>query len=66
MALHLASLVAGTEFAEVLQLHIEYDPQPPFDAGSVDKASPQVLAHAMARIAGASSNPDDASAPADS
>jgi transcriptional regulator GlxA family with amidase domain len=34
MALHLSAEIAGDEFAQMLQLGIEYDPQPPFDAGS--------------------------------
>ncbi len=38
MALTLAGRVAGPEVAQAIQLSIEYDPQPPFDAGSVAKA----------------------------
>jgi putative intracellular protease/amidase len=38
MALRLASLVAGDDVAQMIQLGIEYDPQPPFDSGSVAKA----------------------------
>jgi putative intracellular protease/amidase len=34
MALRLAQHVAGEETAKAIQLSIEYDPQPPFDAGS--------------------------------
>lgn len=34
MALGLAARIAGDEVAQVIQLGIEYDPQPPFDAGS--------------------------------
>ena len=34
MALRLASHVAGEDVAKAIQLGIEYDPQPPFDAGS--------------------------------
>jgi cyclohexyl-isocyanide hydratase len=30
----------------VIQLAIEYDPQPPFDAGAPHKAAPPVLARA--------------------
>ena len=41
MALTLTERVHGREFAEALQLVIEYDPQPPFDSGSLDKASPR-------------------------
>jgi putative intracellular protease/amidase len=39
MALRLAAHVAGDEVAQAIQLGIEYDPQPPFDCGSVAKAS---------------------------
>ena len=38
MALTLASIEAGDEFAQMIQLGIEYDPQPPFDCGSPHKA----------------------------
>jgi hypothetical protein len=34
----LAARIAGDEYAQGIQLGIEYDPQPPFDAGSLDKA----------------------------
>ena len=37
MGLTLAARIAGDEFAQLLQLAIEYDPQPPFDAGSPEK-----------------------------
>ena len=43
MALTLAARIAGKEVAQAIQLGIEYDPQPPFDAGSPSKASPQVI-----------------------
>jgi transcriptional regulator GlxA family with amidase domain len=43
MALTLAARIAGNEVAQAIQLGIEYDPQPPFDAGSPSKASPQVI-----------------------
>ena len=38
MALHLASLLAGEELAQAVQLVLEYDPQPPFTAGSPERA----------------------------
>ena len=38
MALTLAARIAGDEVAQAIQLGIEYDPQPPFDAGSPSKA----------------------------
>jgi putative intracellular protease/amidase len=43
MALHLAALEAGETVAQAIQLGIEYDPQPPFDAGSPDKAPTEVV-----------------------
>jgi putative intracellular protease/amidase len=41
MALWLAGQIAGDEVAKAIQLGIEYDPQPPFDSGSIAKASPE-------------------------
>jgi transcriptional regulator GlxA family with amidase domain len=38
MALHLATRIAGDDVAQAIQLGIEYDPAPPHDAGSPDKA----------------------------
>jgi transcriptional regulator GlxA family with amidase domain len=43
MALTLAGAIAGEEVAQAIQLSIEYDPQPPFDAGSVAKAPKAVV-----------------------
>jgi len=43
MALTLAAKIAGERVAKAIQLVIEYDPQPPFDAGSVDKAGPEIV-----------------------
>jgi putative intracellular protease/amidase len=43
MALVLAAKIAGPEVAQAIQLGIEYDPQPPFDAGSVDKAPAEIV-----------------------
>jgi transcriptional regulator GlxA family with amidase domain len=43
MALTLAAEVAGAEVAQAIQLAIEYDPQPPFDAGSPSKAPAQIV-----------------------
>jgi transcriptional regulator GlxA family with amidase domain len=37
LALTLAGIIAGDEVAQGLQLAIEYDPQPPYDAGSPAK-----------------------------
>lgn len=43
MGLTLAARIAGDEFAQGIQLGIEYDPQPPFDAGSLAKAPAPVV-----------------------
>jgi putative intracellular protease/amidase len=50
MALTLAAHIAGDEIAQAIQLGIEYDPQPPFDSGSVAKASPAVYELAVAGL----------------
>jgi cyclohexyl-isocyanide hydratase len=46
-ALTVAAEVAGAEVAQSIQLALEYDPAPPFDAGGPDKA-PQAVLTAMA------------------
>jgi transcriptional regulator GlxA family with amidase domain len=46
MALTLAATIAGETVAQAIQLGIEYDPQPPFDAGSPEKA-PQAVVEAL-------------------
>ena len=38
MALTLTARIAGDDFSKAVQLGIEYDPQPPFDAGAPHKA----------------------------
>jgi transcriptional regulator GlxA family with amidase domain len=43
MALHLVGREAGPEVAQAVQLGIEYDPQPPFDAGSPAKAPAEIV-----------------------
>lgn len=43
MALWLAAQIAGEDVAKTIQLYIEYDPQPPFDAGSPSKAGPRIM-----------------------
>ncbi len=44
MALRLVELLVDRTAAEAAQLMIEYDPQPPFDCGSVAKSSAAVMA----------------------
>ncbi len=43
MALTLVASIAGDTVAQAIQLGIEYDPQPPFDAGSPQKAPAEVV-----------------------
>lgn len=47
MALTLVGLIGGRDLAEAVQLGIEYDPQPPFDAGSPRKARPEIVTAAL-------------------
>jgi transcriptional regulator GlxA family with amidase domain len=49
MALVLAGRIAGPEVAQAIQLGIEYDPQPPFDAGSPAKA-PAAIVEAVRQV----------------
>jgi putative intracellular protease/amidase len=55
MGLALAAKIAGAQIAQAIQLGIEYDPQPPFDAGSPSKASPEVIELVRAAERGQSS-----------
>lgn len=48
MALRLVEVLFDRVAAEAAQLMIEYDPQPPFDAGSPDKVDPELLAFVKA------------------
>ena len=43
MALRLVEILYDRIAAEASQLMIEYDPQPPFDAGSTDKVGADVM-----------------------
>jgi putative intracellular protease/amidase len=47
MALRLSELLVDRTAAEAMQLMIEYDPMPPFDAGSVAKAGDEVMARVI-------------------
>jgi transcriptional regulator GlxA family with amidase domain len=44
MGLTLLGRIAGDEHAQAVQLLTEYDPQPPYDAGSPDKAPAHLVA----------------------
>jgi len=50
MALWLAGKIAGDDAAKAAQLCIEYDPQPPYDAGAPSKAGAAVIERARATV----------------
>ena len=43
MALWLAARLADEETAKVIQLYLEYEPEPPFHEGSLATASPRTI-----------------------
>jgi transcriptional regulator GlxA family with amidase domain len=43
MGLVLAAELVGEQTAKAIQLMIEYDPEPPYDCGSVQKAGPAMV-----------------------
>ena len=49
MALTLAAEIADDRWAQGIQLGIEYDPQPPFAAGSPHTAPPEIVELVRAR-----------------
>jgi transcriptional regulator GlxA family with amidase domain len=50
MALLLAARLAGDQVAQAIQLAIEYDPEPPFDTGSTEKAPDELVKLVRSRI----------------
>jgi cyclohexyl-isocyanide hydratase len=51
IALRAAAEIAGRDVAEAIQLMIEYDPHPPFDAGSPSRARPDLVERVRQRVA---------------
>jgi len=49
MGLALAGRIAGDQTAQAIQLVIEYDPEPPYDAGSPDRAPAAIVSQMRAR-----------------
>jgi len=47
--LQLAAWIAGENIASTIQLLIEYAPEPPFNAGSIKTAAPDIVQEAMAK-----------------
>lgn len=50
--LTIAKMLRGEEAAKIAQLLMEYDPAPPFDAGSPEKAGPELVQKAMSFATG--------------
>jgi len=48
--LTVAAELAGEEVAKSIQLVLEYDPQPPFDSGSTEKAGPERVKRLRERL----------------
>jgi len=51
MALYVMAELVGPELAKLAQLSIEYDPEPPFDAGSPAKAGDAIVQRALEEFA---------------
>ena len=49
-ALAVAAILEGEEVARQIQLHIEYDPAPPFDSGSPKTAAPAMVETLRGRL----------------
>ena len=49
-ALTVAAELYGEETAKITQLMLEYDPAPPFDTGSPEKAGPELVNKVMAYV----------------
>jgi transcriptional regulator GlxA family with amidase domain len=49
MALYLAAKLFGDNVAKMIQLGVEYNPEPPFDAGSPEKIPVEILNKFMSR-----------------
>ncbi|MFL6603612.1 MAG: DJ-1/PfpI family protein [Steroidobacteraceae bacterium] len=50
MALTVIAEIAGADYAQTVQLAIEYAPAPPFDSGTPDRARPDIVAAARKRL----------------
>ncbi len=48
-ALRLTAILRGEDHARSVQLSFEYDPQPPFDSGSPERAGPDIVAAVQSR-----------------
>jgi transcriptional regulator GlxA family with amidase domain len=50
MALLVTAEIAGVDHAQVVQLAVEYAPEPPFDCGRPERARPEIVAAAQKRL----------------
>jgi cyclohexyl-isocyanide hydratase len=50
MALAVVAEIAGRDFAQVVELALEYAPEPPFQCGRPEKARPEIVAAARQRL----------------
>jgi cyclohexyl-isocyanide hydratase len=53
MALTVMAEVAGVDYAQAVQLALEYAPEPPFDCGRPERARPEIVATVKQRLAAA-------------
>jgi cyclohexyl-isocyanide hydratase len=50
MALTVMAEIAGIDYAQTVQLALEYAPEPPFDSGLPERARPEIVAAAQKRL----------------
>jgi cyclohexyl-isocyanide hydratase len=50
MALTVVAEIAGVDYAQAVQLALEYAPEPPFDCGRPDRARPEIVAAVGRRL----------------
>jgi transcriptional regulator GlxA family with amidase domain len=50
MALSVLAEIAGVDYAQAVQLGMEYAPEPPFDCGRPERARPEIVAAVRQRL----------------
>jgi cyclohexyl-isocyanide hydratase len=60
MALAVTAQIAGIDYAQMVQLALEYAPEPPFDCGRPERARPEIVAAAHKRLDGIGAERDAA------
>jgi cyclohexyl-isocyanide hydratase len=50
VALTVMAEIAGIDYAQTVQLTLEYAPEPPFDSGRPERARPEIVAAAQKRL----------------